>query len=568
MHRLCNFLLFALFVSLSWHPLGYLDSVQGEETQSQVTLLLPTLTHAVEDLKQYIQQGNDPAQWTNLNDFLQDMLLGIELKQPVKIDLLISTEDIQGRYHLPVSRFDDFRENVEGFGIGTRLRSRSQGLYQLSEAYDGWMQYGRNARFAQITYDRKGLGPTLNPQTDLQHLLKLNYDVLGEVKNEAEGISARKTAIERLKQKWLPTLKQFKSETNNKFAVRKLMTEQQLSRLALYYSEAQHVLLGWRRNTSSNSSSQGNAQTSQLDLSVTPLPGTAFEKLIQSTTQTPSRFALVVPPKGEIKFSVRVNFTIDDANKKHLHDLFELLRPMFKERASRSNSSTETELQTRHQALDIIFDGLISGANSGSLDLFLFVVEENKKQQFIGAVRTPKGIQSTEFLKMLPHTGEGHQVKMNVGKESNVEIHHLQLTEKTEFDFIRHLTSGESSFHVGTSENSLWIASGPSAITQLQTAIKQASQPIPKLDTKEMPLVDLEMKASYWLELQDRQNLQANNPATRKIFQDSFTNSDDTLTFKAIRDNNRLLGRLVVHEGIQKLIGSVMAKFVKENLSE
>jgi uncharacterized protein YbjQ (UPF0145 family) len=546
-----------------------------------VTVVQAGADRLLDDIEYMLKltNANDQKQIKVLKEFFNDIFLkGVDSKRPVRIDVILGDGDIRYRPHFPISSLKDFRDNLDNFGIESRKKTAS--LYQLKKAFVGWMRY-RN-KYASIGEEKNDVPLSIaNPALSIKPLLAAGYDLAVNLVNgkttDKDQAARRKAFRDGLRKEYLAAVKQKKDETDENFAVRKMLTDQQLVELERYYVESATATLGW--------TSDAKAGEGRLDLKLEPIAKTSLAQSVTLLGQASSHFANVPQSKDAI-FALRLNHPLDQLRTKHFKDLFALLRKTADAKIDVSKKRDKDQKTNGKKAASLIFDMLDASVKAGLADGFLEVRrQQTGKHTLVCGLKAVNGKQADAIVALLDKAGPGRTVKQNVGNVAGVVIHSVMLPmDKPEQ--VKDFFGQDIAIYVGTAKDAVWVAIGENAVAEMSAAATLVAQP--NTGKAGAPFVDLLVKVGPWVDLiqklrpveakakiqqvsqktDDDTKIEIDRGELRKMALEAFSFGDDVVTMQLVRAGDNVEGHLKAQPGILRLVGKLVAKFSRENVDE
>ena len=508
---------------------------------------------------------DDQKQIPVVKDYLDIFLIGLDPRKPMRMDVITEANTpLRFRPSFPVQNIREFtNNNLEGLGI--RNRRIAGAVWSLSGAFEGFMRYQNGyASFAEKPYFEQDLPRDLpNPVDGIAPLLNQQHDFGALLQNQNEGVEYRHELFNaQLRPELLQNLKPLENESEDEFAIRKLLYENRLDELERYYAEASYGEIGGRLLQD-----RGMGRT---DLHIVPIPGTPLDASIKGLGQTPSYFAGIPRAESTI-LSARVNFPLDPLRSKNTLEAFELLRSIEKKNIEAEAESTAEQKQSRQRVVDLVFELLAANAKEGLLDAFVEAhPNASGKNTAIGGFRAVDGTAVVGILEALKEARPERQIDIGIDQAGDVRVHSFQISEERRPSFNDFF--GSEIVYVGSSKDAVWLAAGDNAVEELKTAIQRAGQP----DDNAPPaqFVTVYAKLLPWLELQSQQP-EAEDPGHPQVskyrdiaLQALRQGNDGVLTLAMERDGNDLRGQAEAHTGILRFVGKALAQFSRENLED
>ena len=520
---------------------------------------------AIVDSVMGLTGAQDQRQIPVIKDYLDIFLIGIDKTKPMRMDLITEANNpLRYRPSFPVNNIQQFTQNnLAGLGINNRRVAGA--LWSLNGAFVGFMRYHqRYASFAERPFANQDLPANLpDPTLELHPLLGKQYDAGALLRNEAPGVQFRHMVFtNQVRPELMKSLQPLENESEEDFALRKLLYEHRLEELQRYYAEASYAELGGRVLR--------DQPIGRFDGSVTPIPNTSLEQSIQQLGNEPSYFA-AIPQSQDPILTARVNFPLDDMRRENMQELWDLLRSTRKKHIDAETEPTPEQREARKKVVDLIFDLLSANTRSGLVDAFAEAhPNPSGKHTAVGGFRSVDGTAAVEILKATAEAHPERKIEFGVDKAGNVEIHTYEISEERRPSYEKFF--GSATVFIGTSKEAVWLAAGENALDELKAAIEQAGEqggdsPPPT------QFVNVYAKLLPWLELQSQQPEPA-GPANPKIDKyrdmalDAFRQGNDELVLQVARAGNDIQGFFEVRAGILRFIGKAMADFSRENLED
>lgn len=533
--------------------------VAAEEASApRVTIIQSGANELIKDIE-FLLKLTTPEEQKQLpvvKEYLEVFLPGIDRTLPIRVDLKFGNPAMRYVSSFPIlnNEFDGFRKNnLQGLGINSKKKG---GLYELSSAFTGWMNYA--APYATIA-EVQGDLPSGDPRTDIKDLLAKNCDVVAQgrnVKIDADAQADRRKDFQNTRKELLGALKKKKEESEADFELKKKLFEYQLDEAERFFVESESLTLGWITD--------GEKEQGTLEIELAPIAGSSLETVIAGLGTTPSYFAGIDRSARPI-LSARLNHPLDEPRQKSLLDLADVLKTRAKDAADASTELSADEKNASKKLADMVFDVLSAGTKAGLLDCFIEVhANDSGKHTLVSGFRTADGTAVTEMLKIFPDSRKGRAAKLDADQEGDVKIHEVTISEK---DHPHYQTFfGGPVLYVGSSKEAVWCAAGENALAELKAAIKKRAEASAK--PAEAPFAELYVKLEPWLKLREERDPQQGNPKFRKLAIEAFSPGADVVSLQLSQKDKKVVGRLVIEAGILRFAGKAVADFSRENLDE
>ncbi|HEX6987785.1 MAG TPA: hypothetical protein VF170_20560, partial [Planctomycetaceae bacterium] len=502
-------------------------------------------------------------QYDALKDFVEVFLFGVDVRKPVRMDVLTGGPVTMYRLDVPVDNFKDFWQlNLKPLGIPVQGFARQPGLYKLGgnpgAAFNGFMLYDPKKRggYATIVEDAQHLPPTNGPvpTQEVQHLLSAGYDAALQLQNRPGGVEERRAHFEKEREQILGQLKRDADESVSDFNLRKFVAGLQFDESKRLYAEAKELVAGL---TVSPNPAKGTAK-----LRIEPLPDTSLAESVSILGQQPSRFA-GVPRDENAATSGRIHFPLDEFRKKNLLALSQKIRENELEETATEEGPTPEQKEAGKEFINSLFDRIDEGLNQGVIDGF---VEMTKGQDglytVVGGLKSADGTKWVPVIELLPKTPRASNVKTNVGEHAGVQFHELTLSKEEHPDF--HELFGGGRLLAGTGPDAIWYAAGPNAEEALKRAIDQAAQP----GQPDPAVVSFRGELLPWVRILDQRLGTRGQDKYRDMAIQAFRQGDGRLTLEVARNGDAVDAEMTLDGGVLRFIGKALADFSAENLAE
>jgi len=544
---------------------GVCRPIVAEDATPRVSIVLPSGDALTGNLKFLLglTSKEEQKQLPVVLDYLQIFQIGIDGKKPICMDLLIADKSVRMLSSFPVSNLNDFKENLDGFGIAIKRKPKS--LYKLSGAYDGFMRYRRGSRYASISEKQADVpadkpGNPHDPRKSVQGFLDQGADLGVQVINAADQQDQRRASFDSVRKEIMAGVKSKPKEAAEDFALRKLVTQHQMDELQRFFVESAKFSLSW--------TTDAKAKLGRGVLSLAATPDTSLAASIALLGQEPSCFANITDPDKSI-FSGRLHHPLDKQRQQRLAELFGELRGRFHTKIKGYKASDERKAAT-DTLVDHVMDMLTANAKAGLTDAFVQVIEPAEdKRTVLGGVHVADAAPLTEIVNLLPKSIANVEVETDVATEGDVKIHKLTLTNSSQTfqDFL----GSDQAIYLGASKDIVWYAAGADALDSLKKAITAAAEEVKSEDVESIPFFSLDFRVLPWLRLRQQQaagKADSGNVELRKLALEAFSAGDDRVSMQLARDGNDVAGRMEVATGILRLAGKLVAQFSKENLED
>jgi hypothetical protein len=531
-------------------------------------------------------------EWSNLKEVLDGFLMGVNTKEPLRIDFLVGKDAsnnpaISFESFYPIQKFegknfDSFLENVDSLGFKiNKMPPPNVGLYKLTQrgvAKPMYLRYYKESKYAVIADTDKQIPANLpDPKEPIQALLEPGYDVAAEIDNEAEGADRRKKEFEGLREQLEAAIKFKRNEDKAEFELRKLTAHQIFDEAERFLVEADLLRAGW--------TTPDGGKSGRGDLVLTALPDTKLfpSSLLDSIrllATKPSYFANVELHQKPA-FTGKINFPLDEMRKQQARERHPVFRAASKAAIDKRKNLTDSGKAAAKEAIDKLADIFDASVETDiGVDGFVDMHETgDKSYTIVAGLRAVETQNADDIVALLPKIREDWEVTMNAAEHGGVKIHEIRVPKRRQPEF-NALFAGEPKLYIGSSEKAVWMAAGMGALDALKAAIDQQARPLP--EKPDPTFFSGTMRFDPFLKLLDvirqqepkstekktKQEIQQEKERDRlrQLALEAFGLGEDELTARLTRDGDEVKGEMTAHEGIFRFIGSAVADFSKENL--
>ncbi len=580
---------FALFLVYS---LGLVVSSASAQSEARIRAVIPSIELIESDLKWLVEQSPTAdlkKQWKPLKEDILDALTqGVDLSMPISVDIVFRKDELAYEYRIPVGDLagkNGFLEGIKGIGFTVKEVTKNS-YYEFKEKKDKNPFYLRFDRhYAWISKTPIPGNPPEATQ-DLKSLLALEKDVIASLKNEADGLAARRENFKALRGQFEALIKFRRNEEQSAFELRKLALVQQLNEAERFVVETEDLQVSWTTST------VAPTPFGRGELSLTALPGTDLEASIEEFAVKPSYFANVTLHPNPVA-SGKLTYPLDSLRIKHLKEFFKTVRPALDSQIGLMAGKSNAQKTATKQAMNLFFDMLDVGLALRVVDAFVDGhAPEPGKNVIVCGIRAIDGKNAEEIIKLLPQIDDGWQIKSDSQEHGGVKIHELTVS-KSRLAAFQKIFGAETVLYVGTHKDSVWCAAGINAMKYLTSAIDQAALPAP--ETTDPIVLNYQFQLDQLVNLTDlvqkKEDLAPKKDETstgsapktkeqlqhekeqrqrekdvekyRKLAQDSMGGCNALLHGELRRTGKKIEGFLEINDCVMKYIGSMIADGVK-----
>ncbi len=467
--------------------------------------------------------------------------------------------------------------------------------------YDGFLRFDpavRQVHFGKELADvRHAKGET---SADMLKVLK-GQDLAILIDGSIQTPDERRSAFAKAKKEVLGAVTKGEKEEEAAFALRKALAEQQMGEVERFFADSEKIEIGW-----TTSAAEKNAKMA-IELSAVPM--TSLDQSIELLGQAPDEFAGVSADAAVLKGTI--NFPLDQMRQQNLKTVSKLARADLKQKVDADEKVAKEQKQVDKDLVDLIFDVVDDIGAAGTFNGFGRVWSNgNSTLTLTGGVKVPNGANFVKILQTFAERGGGIKVELKAETEGEVEIHKLSLGDLQK-DYPE-LLDKDGTVYVGTTAGAVWFAAGDKALDRLKQGIQEAKSvgpkagPVGELHAQLYPLIEVfdkirtrqkppaapkiavvEKKAGD-KKAGDKKTVEkkavvekkpegdAGARATgmladlqlRKLALEAFKEGKDTISLSLKREEKTVKLNLDLDEGIIRLVGKALSKFVKDNLAD
>ncbi|HVJ66426.1 MAG TPA: hypothetical protein VM510_00505 [Caulifigura sp.] len=590
---------YLLSLSVALGLIGSVPAARAGETDDRVVTYLISADELIADAKHIVVDlaGEQKAWENSVLPNLEIWLFGVNREKPVGLDVLFDAD--KGRvleFHVPIANRKEFLNNNLGdVGVVSKQDRKNRDLYELSEVIEGWLLFTKAAdgqEYGSIVTNKANL-PTKSPVTKWDLFKKAGYEA-GLRWSALEATKAqRDKGFDKMLSELTSNLKKRPEETQAQFDLRKLTVEQNANRLSRMLSNSAELMAGW--NTDAKARKYSGSST------MTGLPGTDVEKNIKAIGTVHSKFATVATPDNSA-MSARVMLPLAEVYQTEQAKTYETSLTALKERIDKKEDVSADEKTARKQLSEKVVKLATDSLKLGWLDVYAELVpSQGSLYTGISAVRVQDSAVATEIVNLLPKAQAGWTVKTDVAEEAGAKIHLVDMKAKLPETFKTYFgTAGEA--YVATGDQTVWVATGPEAMTRLKAALAAAggkgeavNTPLklvmhvhPALQIGKSLTEDRDIELFRTLkegslmkgpsqETSDKKG--AKKDEERRVSRNALQNfkwhdtalkalegGKDMVTLEITKKGDALTSEMNAEEGVMKAVGKVIAKFAVEML--
>ncbi len=530
-------------------------------------------------------------------------LVGVNPELPVGGALLFSGDSETGQrkmLQVPVEvlKADFIDGNLDPIGIIADKDRKDKTLYELTDAYKGWMRAKGNKSYASISEVKEDVPvEVVTPDVTLNALFAKGYDIaIYSLNTEAEA-KVRAAATLKVKEAKLADLKKKTDETQEAFDLRKLLVSQQADKLGQLFAESLLLEAGLTTD-----------ETKHLALGQshwTALPGTDLAKWVSQLESSKSHFASLSGSEKSV-LTARVLLPTYSDNATGMKEVYKQTPVVLKQQIEANKDLNAEEKTARIGATEVGIEALSRSLDTGVLDLFVDIApSEGKFHSFVLGARSADVRASIETL--VGHLGKvrtGWSSKLNIETVGETKFHSFTVsnTPQVMLDFY----GGDGTVYVAAGPDFVGFATGVGSLDVLKNLAVQATSGEKKTlesfvdvrfharQTLDLAHAFLQEKDFDLLNLMQNIGVQKGTPepkapdapkgkkpagkagkndamSTLKNFEwqktaiEAMLGTDDLVTMQLKLTQGAVDGETKVGEGVLTGLGAVIAKFAREN---
>jgi hypothetical protein len=511
-----------------------------------------------------LTDSSEQKQWKVLQEYLEVFLIGVDPKLPTRVDVVFDEKANRTVWTIPVSNFTRFRKDNLAAILTPRFKDMGNGMWKLGNGkaadFNGFLLYGAPyARIAETQADANAV--PADPRPSAAPFLARQFALAVDVQNKLTDAAAQTKRHELFKvtrKQTLAALKKETGETPADFDLRKKATEIEMDELEWFFTESEHALVGLTLDT--------KKEIGRTDIELTPIANTSLAQNVAQLCTKPSLFANVERSK-QPTLAFQINHPLGDVRKKAAISMSSLVRDRLKARVDGDAKRTAEQKDAAKQMIDKGYAMVESGVNAGTADGFIDVHPgASGKNVFVAGTRTADGTKLDEIISMMPKAYEGASVKLNVAEESGVKIHSVEFAKDKHPEWSNFI--GADLIYVGSSKETLWAAAGEGSLDLLKNAIKKTKLPA-AAGSEKAPWLELIVRLKPWIDeslvTPPKKKGADHYP---KLVQAALQGGDDQLSVRMTKQDNKIVGEIVVQKGILRAAGKIASDFSRENLDE
>lgn len=534
------------------------------DLEPQISLIQANAQQLIDDLESAMSltTEEEQKQTEKIRDFLELSFKGMDYEKLLRMDFLVGEGPVRYRPAFPIANRKVFWvENLGPNDIDTR--QINSGLYETTGAFDGYMRL--RSGYAIFGKKLKDL-PLMAPPPDepaIAKVLNLTDHTALKLENVAtpKAVQFRRKSYHDedtgLRAELLGQIEKTKTESQDAFDLRELTLKHQLDHLERFYVEAANAMLLAHHDPAK--------KTVGLEFNMLPIKDTPLAKHVQSYNQAPLSFANV-PQAAKSNLSLRIRLPLDEMHQKNLTETFDLLRRIARNETDRDEEKSADQKEATLEIIDLTHQLVVSNTKSGIADGFVEAhPNPDGTNTATAAFKAVDGNTPLEILKRLEKTRDDQKVTLNLAQADGVSIHSFLVSDDEHPGFRKFF--GSSEMFVGTSDDTIWLGAGPSAVEEIQAAVQEVAKP--NTGQASDPFLTMSGRAAPWMEFYATNFPEAGNEQLRKyrrMIVEAGQPGDDQYEMTFIRKGDLVSGRWLAQPGWTRFIGKYLADFARHNM--
>ncbi len=563
---LCSLLLFVFMQSATAEE----EKKSSETLENRITIMQSSADGLIGDLEYMVKTlAKQSRTWRDyIEPNLEIFLDGVDTKKPVRVDIFFD-EELGEFYRMsfPYTNFKDFKNNIEAAGITTTKKATE--VYELSDAYEGWMRtkFGYATMVPSTKRKYSSDEKIGDPLDDLKALIAAKYDTAVLINHDKSGIEQRRKNFIEINKNVLSAIKKKSTESVAEYELRKLLAENQLAEMEQYYVETKYLEAGWITDSEKN---EGRGA-----LKLSAIEGTELAGALKQIQEAKSKF-VDVPESTNFVISGRLFFPIVKTRQQRYKSLYQAFLPVQLSKIEKKKEYSAEQKKAAKSALEKVIAMLTQGLEMEHIDGFIEMrptSQDNASSahELIGAMHAFKGKEAEEIIKLLPQINDAVKVKMDIETVGDLHIHEIVI-EKSLLPMIDSLFGTTCKIHLATSDELLAISIGSNAkkwlIETLELINKAEAKPVPEFVRFKGHIKPFVVALSKRKEKKDlKESVKATREKLIEAFDEKkFKDAHDYIEMIDKMEDGQVNGTMKIEPGLFRFIGLLIAEGAKNNL--
>jgi len=540
-----------------------------------------------------VEMADKADSWEN-NVFpnIDIFLIGVDYDNPVRFDVLLDVE--RGQYLqaiIPVSDLTEFHDdNLDPIGI-IPVRSRSdRDLYELTgNVYEGWLRVLKDPECHVISTEKEDI-PKGMPHPKLQHeeLAREGHLAFAQLKND-DAVADREKIYAKFHSDILESIEKRPDESREGFDLRKKLAEQQSRLLGQYFAESQLAKIGVKVDR--------EKKTLVGDIIFSALPKTQLATSIDRLKESRDRFASVTADDPVL--DLHLDIPIDETRQNEYRTAYEMMEPVLLQKIDEDEGTTSEQKAGRKKLMKWLLDAFKESITD-RINGFAQIRKSGDHHTIVAGIEYASQETALQIIKDIPTAMPDWKVEMDMEESAGVKIHKLSLGDDVPAS-MKNFYGDSGEIFVAAGEDLIFISGGEEGLNSLKEAVKTAVEdksedPTDTLLTLHMharpiikSLYDLKKEKDLGLmEMLRRRRTERNQEKGKEVNEERKKRADTLAAFQweeaaiealdgeddlvvaelKLTDAGTLTGAGTANSGILKALGTLVAKFADENLSQ
>lgn len=573
-----------------------LGSLRELQAQKPVRIIagLKSAQQLLDDMEFMLVNMADKAEsWEN-NVFpnIDIFLIGVDYENPVRFDVMLDVE--RGQFVqaiIPVSDLKDFHDdNLDPIGIIPNRSRSDRDFYELTgQVYEGWLRVLKDPEYHVISPKKEDI-PKGMPHPKLQHeeLVQEGHLLFAQLKND-DAVADREKIYAKFNSKILESIEKRPDESREGFDLRKKLAEQQSRLMGQYFAEAKLAKVGIAVNR--------DEKLLHGDITFSALPETQLAKSIDTLKESRDRFAKITAEDPIL--DIHLDIPMDEKRQEEYRTAFTMMEPVLLQKIDEDESASADQKKGRKQLITWLLDAFKKSVSSRS-NGFAQITKSGDFHTIVAGIEYASQEMALQIIKDIPTAMPDWKVEIDMDESAGVKIHKISMGEDVP-GALKEFYGDSGEIFLATGEDLIFIAGGSEGLSKLKAAVKttiedDSKEPTDTLFTMRMharpvikSLYDLQQEKDLGLlEMMRQRRVDQRQAQGKEIDEERKKRADKLAGFQwqptaievlegendlveaelKLTDAGTLTGIGDAQSGILKALGTLIAKFADENLSQ
>jgi len=403
-------------------------------------------------------------------------------------------------------------------------------------------------KWAFVSQTMEGLQDLPADPTTLLEKLPNQYDLAIRAFVQRVPKQYRDMAMEQMKHGAGESMRRRDGESDESYAGRQKMVEEQLRQMTVLFNEADEITFGTRIDRKND--------LCQLDFLFTALPDTNLARQCTSLSKTSTHFQGLVKDTPAFQMLFASVISPDDIEQATLS--WESMRQVVMSEIDRSSDIPNAEAralarQLATEFLDVPLETIKTGRMDAAVSLKL--VPKNVNLAVAAYISNPAKLEET--LKKVVHGLEKYSefppLKLDVLKHADVRFHRLSIPIPAHEERDRRIFGSTLDLTFGFGKDAVYVSIGEQGLAQVKQVIDQCKAPPQPLKRPVEISFRLAEVLSFAAEFEDNPAIKAAASAAREVA------GQDTVRFFLEPINHGVGYRTEIEQGVIRIIGKTLA---------